>query len=57
MASSEEAEYGGLYMNAQEQVPIRNITIELGHLQPPYGTPVITDSSTSYGIINRTVKP
>ena len=57
MASESEAERGGLYMNAQESVPIRNTLVELGHIQPPYVTPVRTDKITTDGIMNRTVKP
>ncbi len=57
MPSAAEAECGGLYLNAKESVPIRNTLIELGHPQPPDGTPIRTDNSTADGIMNRTVKP
>ena len=35
MASASEAACGGLFMNAQESVPIRNALIEIVHIQPP----------------------
>ena len=54
MASAAESEVGGLFMNAQEAVPERKTLIELGHPQPP--TPLKTDNSTSYGILDGTVK-
>ena len=54
MASAAEAECGGLFMNAQEAVPIRTTLQELGHPQPP--TTIRTDNSTAHGIMNRTVK-
>jgi hypothetical protein len=57
MSSAAEAECGGLYLNAKESVPLRNTLIELGHPQPPDGTPIRTDNSTADGIMNRTVKP
>ncbi len=57
MSSAAEAECGGLYLNAKESVPMRNTLIELGHPQPPDGTPIRTDNSTADGIMNRTVKP
>ena len=57
MSSAAEAECGGLYLNAKEAVPMRNTLIELGHPQPPNGTPIRTDNSTADGIMNRTVKP
>ena len=57
MASAAYTEFGGLYIRAQESVPISNKLIEVGNLQPPDGTPFRTDNSTADGIINRTVKP
>jgi hypothetical protein len=57
MSSAAEAECGGLYLNAKESVPMRNTSIELGHPQPPDGTPIRTNNSTADGIMNQTVKP
>ena len=55
MASAAEAEVvAALFMNAQEQVPLRMCLEELGHKQPP--TPLKTDNSTATGIINNTIK-
>ena len=54
MSSTADAEWGGLYMNAQEAVPMRATLEELGHPQPP--TPIRTDNSTADGIMNKTVK-
>ena len=36
---------------------MRNTLIELGHPQPPDGTPIRTDNNTANGIMNHTVKP
>ena len=49
MASAAEAEVAGLFMNAQQAVPIRHTLIEMGHTQPP--TPLITDNTTAQGIL------
>ena len=57
ISSVSESECVGLYMNAQEPVPIKNTLIGLGHLKPLYGTPVRTYNITANGILNRTVKP
>jgi hypothetical protein len=54
MQSAAEAEYGGLYMNAKEAVPMRITLEELDHPQP--ATPIRTDNSTADGITNKTVK-
>jgi hypothetical protein len=55
MQSAAEAECGGLYMNANEAVPMRITLEELDHPQP--ATPIRTDNSTAdVGIMNKTVK-
>jgi hypothetical protein len=54
MQSAAEAECGGLYMNANEAVPMRITLEELDHPQP--ATPMRTDNSTADGIMNKTVK-
>ena len=54
MASEAEAECGGLYINAQEAVPLIIILEELGHKQDV--VPLKTDNSTEEGIMNKTIK-
>ena len=44
-------------MNSQSGIPMRNLLVELGHKQPPSGTPVRVDNRTAHGITNRTCKP
>jgi hypothetical protein len=43
-ASAAEAETGGLFLNGQEALPIRTALEEMGHKQPPTGTPLETDN-------------
>ena len=54
MASAAESEMAGLFMNAQEIIPIRHALIALAHHQPP--TPLKTDNSTSSSFIDNTIK-
>ena len=54
MRSAAEAEMSALFMNAQELMPLRQCSEELGHKQPP--TTVKTDNSTAMGIANETIK-
>jgi hypothetical protein len=54
VASAAESEVGTCFHNAQSGAPLRATLIELGHTQPP--TPLRTDSSTAYGIINEMIK-
>ena len=54
MSSAAEAESGGSFMNATEAVPFRTTLEELGWKQPP--TPIITDNSTTKGIMKKTIK-
>jgi hypothetical protein len=54
VASAAESEVGACFHNAQSGAPLRVTLIELGHIQPT--TPLRTDSSTSYGIVNETIK-
>jgi len=49
--SASEAEMGGIFIGAQEAVPILNTLIELGHTQPPSGKPIETDKSTAHDIL------
>jgi hypothetical protein len=54
VASVAESEVGACFHNAQSGAPLRVTLTELGHTQPP--TPLRTDNSTAYGIVNETIK-
>jgi hypothetical protein len=54
VASAAESEVGACFHNAQSGAPLRVTLTELGHTQPP--TPLRTDSSTAYSIVNETIK-
>ena len=54
MASVIQAECGGLYINAQEAVPLIIALDKLSYKQDP--VPQKTDNSTAEGIMNRTIK-
>ena len=54
MAFIAEAELGGLFINDKEGEVIRNTLEEMVHTQHP--TPMQTDNSTAYVIINEMVK-
>jgi hypothetical protein len=53
-ASTAESEVGACFHNAQSGAPLRVTLTELVHKQPP--TPLLTDNSTAYGIVNETIK-
>jgi hypothetical protein len=55
MSSAAEAELGALFYNAKIAVPMCKTLEELGHPQPQ--TPVQTDNSTAYGVINNKIQP
>lgn len=55
MSSAAEAETGALFLNAKLAVPIRHTLEELGH--PQGRTPIQTDNSTAYGIVNNKIQP
>jgi hypothetical protein len=55
-ALASEAETGGLFLNAQEAVPIITALEEMGHKQPPTGTPLETDNSTAHDILGAQVR-
>ena len=55
-ASASEAETGSLFLNAQEAVPLITALEEMGHKQPPTGTPLETDNATAHGILHATVR-
>jgi hypothetical protein len=54
VVSAAESEVGECFHKAQSGAPLRVTLTELGHTQPP--TPLRTDSSTSYGIVNETIR-
>jgi hypothetical protein len=54
VASAAESEVGACFHNAQSGAPLRVTLTGLGHTQPP--TPLRTDSSTAFGILNETIK-
>jgi hypothetical protein len=54
VASVAESEVGAFFQNAQSGAPLRVTLAELGHIQPP--TPLRTDNSTAFGILNETIK-
>jgi hypothetical protein len=54
VASAAESEVGACFHNAQSGAPLRVTLTELGHSQPP--TPLRTDNSTAFGIVNETIK-
>jgi hypothetical protein len=54
VASAAESEVGACFHNTQSGSPLRVTLTELGHIQPP--TPLRTDNSTAYGILNETIK-
>jgi hypothetical protein len=57
VSSAAEAETGGVFVNAQIIVPTRATLIAMGHPQPSTGTPLVTDNSTSHGILKNLIKP
>jgi hypothetical protein len=54
VASAAESEAGACFHNAQSGAPLRVTLTELGHIEPP--TPLRTDNSTAFGILNETIK-
>jgi hypothetical protein len=54
VASAAESEVGACFHNAQNGFPLRVTLTELHHNQPP--TPLPTDNSTAFGILNETIK-
>jgi hypothetical protein len=54
VASTAESEVGACFHNAQSGAPLRVTLTELGLTHPP--TPLQTDNSTVYGIVNETIK-
>ena len=56
MSSAAEAETGGIFMAVQRACPIRVTLAELGHQQPPNGTPIYNDNSTATGILTSAMR-
>jgi hypothetical protein len=54
VASAAVSEVGACFHNAQSGVPLRVTLTELGNIHPP--TPLRTDNSTAFGILNKNVK-
>ena len=54
MSSAAEAETGGIIVNSQLTIPIRQSLQALGHIQPP--TPIKTDNSTAYKFVHNDMK-
>jgi hypothetical protein len=55
MSLAAEAELGALFINAKTSVPMSKTLKELGHPQPP--TPMQTNNSTAYGVLNNKITP
>ncbi len=51
MTPAAKAELGALYLNAKEAVYLRQILIEMGHLQ--LQTPIQTDNTTAERVTNK----
>jgi hypothetical protein len=54
VASATESEVGACFHNAQSGAPLKDTLPELGHSQPL--TPLRTDKSTAFDILNETIK-
>jgi hypothetical protein len=54
MASATEADFGALFHDARDDVPLRIALIEMGHPQP--ATPIQTDNACAAGMSNENVK-
>jgi hypothetical protein len=54
VASAAQSEVGACFHTAQSGAPLRFTLTDLGQTQPP--TPLRTDNSTAYGIVNKTIK-
>jgi hypothetical protein len=54
VTSAVESEVGACFHNAQSGAPLRVTLTQVGRDQPP--TPLRTDNSTAFGIVNETIK-
>ena len=58
VSSAAEAECGGTFENAQNAIPLAQILSRVfKHPQPPNGTPMVTDNSTSKDLLTNLIKP
>ncbi len=55
MSSAAEAELDALYINARKAVLMRQLLKEMGHKQSK--TPIKTDYSTAFGVVNNNTQP
>ena len=55
MSSAAEAELAALFINAREAIPARMALETMGHPQPK--TPMQTNNSTAYGVVNSNIMP
>ena len=55
VAAVSEAEYAGVFGNAQVGVDSRSILKSLGYPQPP--TPILCDNECAVGLSNKTIRP
>jgi hypothetical protein len=55
-ASAADAKTIGLFVNAQEAIPMITALEEMGHKQPLTGTPLETDNSTADGVLKAQVR-
>ena len=54
-ASAAKAKTEGILLGSQEACPVIPVFTELGHPQPPHGTPIETDNSTAHDILKAQV--
>ena len=54
VSSAAEAETNGVFQNAKQALPIRNLLEQMGHPQSP--TPIYTDNSTTTALINKSIQ-
>ena len=54
MGSTAEVEIGATYECVHEELPIRQMLMDMGHLQPP--TPIQVDNTTAVGFANKFIK-
>jgi len=54
-ASVSEVETAGIFIGAEDSVPIIETLVELGHPQPALGTPIETNNSTAHNILTAQV--
>jgi hypothetical protein len=55
MSSAAKVEFGALYINTCEAVPMRQLLTEMGHKH--LKTPIQTDNTTVFGVVNNNIQP